>query len=244
MFNLKDKVAVVTGASGGLGEGMAKALSQAGAKIAILDLKDGSSVVKKLKTKSNYYKVDVLDEENIKSVLKEVVKDFGKIDILVNNSGIFFPTPVESTSSSDWDKIVNVNLRGYFLVTKYAISYIKNGGRIINVASVAGTHAFASSSAYNASKGAVIMLTKTFASEFAKTGITANAICPGIFETPMTKDLLKSKETLDMINNSIPLKRTGKPDEIGALAVYLASDESAYMTGSTIVIDGGWTCHL
>lgn len=243
MFDLKNKVAVVTGASGGLGEAMAKALSVSGAKVAILDLKDGESVVKKLKTKGKYYHLDVLYEENIKNVINQVKKDFGKIDILVNNSGIFFPTPIE-TPVKDWQKIIDVNLRGYFMVTKYALPSMKKGGKIINIASVAGTHAFAGSSAYNASKGAVIMLTKTFATEFAKKGITANVICPGIFETPMTKDLLKSKEMQQMIKNSVPLARPAKADEIGGLAVYLASDESSYMTGSVITIDGGWTCHL
>jgi len=244
MFNLKNKVAVITGASGGLGEGMAKALSGAGAKIAVLDLKDGKNTLKKLKTKSKYYHVDASHEENVKSVLNQVVKDYGKIDILINNSGIFIKTPVVSTDLKDWDKIINVNLGGYFLVTKYAIPNMKDGGRIINIASVAGTHAFASSAAYNSSKGAIIMFTKTLAIELASRKITANVICPGIFETPMTKDLLRSKETLDMVNNSVPLKRVGKSEEVGALALYLASDESAYMTGSVITIDGGWTCHL
>ncbi|MBU2612602.1 MAG: SDR family oxidoreductase [Nanoarchaeota archaeon] len=244
MFDLKNKVAVITGASGGLGEAMAKAFSLHGAKIAILDLKDGEPIIKKLKTKGKYYHLDVLEEMNIERVINQIKKDFGKIDILVNNSGIFFPTPIEETSSKDWEKIIDVNLRGYFLVTKYSVPLMKKGGRIINIASIAGTHAFAGSSAYNASKGAVIMLTKTFATEFAQKGITANAICPGVFETPMTKDLLNSKEMQQMIKNSVPLARPAKAEEIGGLAVYLASEESSYMTGSIITLDGGWTCHL
>ena len=244
MFDLKNKVAVITGAGGGLGEAMAKAFSLHGAKIAILDLKDGEPIIKKLKTEGKYYHLDVLDEMSIERVINQIKKDFGKIDILVNNSGVFFPTPIEKTSSKDWEKIIDVNLRGYFLVTKYSVPLMKKGGRIINIASVAGTHAFAGSSAYNSSKGAVIMLTKTFATEFAQKGITANAICPGVFETPMTKDLLNSKEMQQMIKSSVPLARPGKAEEIGGLAVYLASEESSYMTGSIITLDGGWTCHL
>lgn len=241
MFSLKNKVAIVTGASGGIGEAIANDFSKQGAKVAILDLKDGSNVAKKLKTKSKYYKLDVSSEEEIKSVINQVKKEFGPIDILVNNAGIFYPTPINSTKSEDWDKILNINLRGYFLMAKHCTPNMKKGGKIINIASVAGHHAFAGSAAYNASKGAVIQLTKTMAVEYAGK-INANAICPGIIVTGMTKDLLKSMEPL--IKNSVPLKRAGRADEIGGLAVYLASDECSYTTGSIINVDGGWTSHL
>jgi len=241
MFNLKNKVAIITGASGGLGEAMAKALSMHGAMIAILDLKDGTSVAKNLKTKSVYYKIDVTNEEEIKKVVNDVKKEFGSIDILINNAGVYFPTPINETKVEDWDKLLNINLKGYFLMAKHCVPKMKKGGRIINISSIAGHHAFAGSAAYNASKGAVIQLTKTMAIEYAGK-INVNAICPGIFITPMTKGLLKSMEPI--IKNSIPLKRAGKPEEIGGLAVYLSSDECSYMTGSIITIDGGWTCHL
>lgn len=241
MFDLKNKVAIVTGASGGLGEAMAVALSMQGAKIAVLDLKDGSSVAKKLKTKSKYYKLDVTNEEEIKKIVGEIKKEFGSIDILVNNAGVYFPTPITKTKVQDWDKLINVNLRGYFLMAKHCVPKMKEGGKIINISSVAGHHAFAGSAAYNASKGAVIQLTKTMAIEYAGK-INVNAICPGIFVTPMTQGLLKSMEPV--IKNSVPLKRAGEAKEIGGLAVYLSSDECSYMTGSIITIDGGWTCHL
>ncbi len=241
MFNLKNKVAIITGASGGLGESMAIALSAQGANIAILDLKDGTAVAKKLKTKSKYYKLDVTNEEEIKKVVSEIIKEFGSIDILINNAGVYFTTPIVETKVEDWDKLININLRGYFLMAKHCVPKMKKGGRIINVSSVAGHHAFASSAAYNASKGAVIQLTKTMATEYAEK-INANAICPGIFVTPMTKGLLKSMKPT--IKNYVPLKRAGEAKEIGGLVVYLSSDECSYMTGSIITIDGGWTCHL
>jgi 3-oxoacyl-[acyl-carrier protein] reductase len=241
MFNLKNKVAIVTGASGGLGEAMALALAEQGAKVAILDLKDGSRVVKKLKNKSKYYKLDVTNEKDIENVVNQVKKEFGFIDILINNAGIYFPTPITKTRVEDWDKMLNINLRGYFLMVKHCIPKMKKGGKIINISSIAGHHAFAGSSAYNASKGAVIQLTKTMALEYAPMGINVNAICPGIFVTPMTKGLLNSMQPI--IKNSIPLKRAGQAKEIGGLAVYLASDEASYMTGSIITIDGGWVCH-
>lgn len=241
MFDLKNKVAIVTGASGGLGEAMAVALSMRGAKIAILDLKDGSGVAKKLKTKSRYYKLDVTNEEEIKKIINRIKREFGSIDILINNAGVYFPTLIIETKVEDWDKLININLRGYFLMTKHCVPKMKEGGRIINISSVAGHHAFAGSAAYNSSKGAVIQLTKTMAVEYAGK-INVNAICPGIFVTPMTQGLLKSMEPT--IKNSVPLKRAGKAEEIGGLAVYLSSEECSYMTGSIITIDGGWTCHL
>lgn len=241
MFDLKRKVAIVTGASGGLGEAMAEALSSRGARIAILDFKDGSRTAKKLKTKSKYYKLDVTNEEDIKKTIDKIKMDFGAIDILINNAGVYFPTPISSTKAEEWDKIIDINLNGYFLMAKHCAPKMRKGGRIINIASVAGHHAFAGSAAYNASKGAVIQLTKTMALEYAGK-LNANAICPGIFITPMTKETLKSMG--QTIKKNIPLKRAGNAEEIGGLAVYLSSDECSYMTGSIITIDGGWTCHL
>ncbi|MGE0792741.1 MAG: SDR family NAD(P)-dependent oxidoreductase [Candidatus Woesearchaeota archaeon] len=241
MFNLKNKVAVITGAAGGLGESMAIALSNQGAQIAILDFKDGTKVCKKLKTKSKYYKIDTSNEENMIEVSKQVFKDFKKVDILINNAGIYFPTPINTTKLQDWNKIININLTGYFLIAKHFANKMTKGGKIINISSVAGHHASASSSAYNATKGAVIQLTKTMALEYAGK-LNVNAICPGLFVTSMTKNMINAMKST--IQNSIPLKRAGKAEELGGLAVYLSSDESSYMTGSIITIDGGWTCHL
>ncbi len=243
MFNLKNKVAVITGAAGGLGEAMASALSKQGANIAIFDIKDGEKVVKKLKTKSRFYKVDMSDEDNIKQAINSVKKDFKKIDILINNAGVFYPTPIDSTSKEDWEKMMSINVTGYFLMAKYCSPLMKKGSKIINVSSVAGHHAFAGSAAYNSSKGAVIQLTKSLAIEYAGK-INVNAICPGVFVTPMTQNMVKTKPMQSTIKNSVLLKRTGKADELGGLAVYLSSDECSYMTGSIINIDGGWTCHL
>ncbi|MBW6442555.1 SDR family oxidoreductase [Patescibacteria group bacterium] len=244
MFNLKDKVAVITGAAGGLGESMAIALSKQGAKIAIFDIKDGQGTIKKLKTKSKFYKVDMSNDKNIEETVNLVKKDFGKIDILINNAGVFYPTIINSTKKEEWEKLMAINVTGYFLMAKYCTPKMKSGGRIINVASVAGHHAFAASSAYNASKGAVISLTKSMAMEYAPKNINVNAICPGFFVTPMTQGLAKTEGIKTTLSNAIPLKRSGKSEELGGLAVYLSSDECSYMTGSIINIDGGWTCHL
>jgi len=246
MFDLKNKVALVTGASGGLGEAMALALSKQGAKVAIFDVKEveGERVARKIKTKSKFYKVDMSDEFNVKDAVGFVKRDFGRIDILINNAGVFYPTPINSTTKERWDRLISINLTGYFLLAKYCVPFMRNGSKIINVASVAGHHAFAGSAAYNASKGAVIQLTKTMAVEYASKGINVNAICPGMFVSPMTKGLLNDKGTRALVSNSVLLKRAGNAEELGGLAVYLSSDECSYMTGSIITIDGGWTCHL
>lgn len=241
MFSLNGKVAIVTGGAGGLGEAMANALAIQGAKIALLDFKDGSTVVKKLKTKSKFYKINLLNEEEIKNTIELIKKDFGRIDILINNAGVYKPTPIASMTSETWDNILSINLRAYALMTKYSLQYMNSGSKIINVASVAGHHASENSSAYCASKGGVIQLTKTMAVEFAGK-INVNAICPGLFVTDMTKETIKVAG--DLMLKNIPMKRAGVPSEIGPLAVYLSSDESSYMTGSIITIDGGWTCHL
>ncbi len=243
-FNLKGKTAIITGASGGLGLEMAKALSEHGCKIAIFDIKKGDKAAEKIKTKAKFYKVDVSDEKSVKQQVRRVKKEFGSIDVLINNAGVYFPTPITETKQEDWDKLININLKGYFLMVKYTVPFMKKGSKIINIASVAGHHAFANSAAYNSSKGAIIQLTKTLALDLAKKEINVNAICPGFFVTPMTKDLLKSKQMKQTIKNSIPKARAGKAKELQGLIVYLASPASEYMTGSIITIDGGWTCHL
>ena len=245
-FDLTGKTAVITGASSGLGASMVLALSEHGAIIAVLDIKDkeGGELVKKLKTKSKFYHVDVSNESELKQTVNSIKEDFGKIDILINNAGIFYPTPIESTSKEDWEKLMSVNVTGCFLMTKHCLPLMQSGGRIINISSVAGHHAFANSTAYNSSKGAVIQMTKSMAVEYASKGINVNAICPGVFATPMTDALLESKEMQDTIQRSVLLKRAGNSDELNGLAVYLASDECSYMTGSIITVDGGWTCHL
>ena len=246
MFDLKNKVAIITGASGGLGEAMALALSNQGAEIAIMDIKEkeGREVAEKIKTKAKFYQTDMSEEESIKKALDLIKEEFGKVDILINNAGVFYPTIIELTSKEDWEKLMSINVTGYFLMAKYCIPMMNDGSKIINISSVAGHHAFANSVAYNSSKGAVIQLTKSMAMEYAPKKINVNAICPGLFVTPMTQNLVEDEGMKKVVENSILLKRTGKAEEISGLAVYLSSDECSYMTGSIITIDGGWTCHL
>ena len=178
--------------------------------------------------------------------MKKTIKNFGKIDILVNNAGILKTAEPEDISESDWDKIMAVNLKGYFLFSQMVGREMikKKQGKIINIASIAGEIAFAKATAYNASKGGVILLTESLAGDWAKHNIRVNAIAPGLIETPMTEKMLENKEFLKMIKAKVPLGRAGKPEEIAGAAVFLASDASSYMTGSVINIDGGWTTIL
>ncbi len=243
MFDLNGKVAIVTGASGGIGRSMAIGLSEQGADVAIFDVKDGSDVASEIETKSEFYQVDVTNEESVEDAVSSVVDEFGKIDILINNAGVHFSKPMVDTDLSEWKNLMEINVDGYFIVSKKVYPNMNEDSRIINIASIAGHHAFFNSAAYNSSKGAVIQLTKSMAMEFADKA-NVNVVCPGVFVTPMTEDMVKTDEMMALIESSVIKKRTADADEIKGLAVYLASDECSYMTGSVITIDGGWTCHL
>lgn len=249
MFDLKNKVAIVTGAARGIGQAIALGLAEKGANIVVADIIDGSQtvkMVKKLKREAFFVKVDVCKKSEIENVINETIKSFKKIDILVNNAGIFVPGATEKLSEDDWEKTININLKGYFLFAQAAAKHMikRKNGSIINMASIAGLGGYAQAAAYCVSKGGIILLTKSLAAEWGSYGIRVNAICPGVIETAMTKDMLQDQKTKQGMLAKIPLGRTGKPADIAGGAVYLASDASSYVTGQTLVIDGGWTCAL
>jgi NAD(P)-dependent dehydrogenase (short-subunit alcohol dehydrogenase family) len=248
MFDLTGETAIVTGGARGLGRAMADGLAERGASVALFDVIDGTEACEQIAgacgVQARFYEVDVTDEARIEEAVGQVVEDFGPIDILLNNAGIYYPTPVVETSREDWQRILDVDLNGYFLMAKYVIPRMPDGGRIINIASIAGHSAFEQSAAYCVAKGGVIELTKSLAYEFGDRGIRVNAICPGTFTTDMTAEMLEDTEFIATIKREIPLNRPGRPEELKGLAIYLASDASSYMTGSIIDIDGGWTCHV
>lgn len=248
-FNLSGKTAIITGASRGLGKAMAIGLAQAGANIVITDVLDTKKAVKEIAAEGTEvigFKVDVTKKKDIDNMVKKTLKKFKRIDILINNAGVYFPTPVKNLPDRDWDKMIDINLKGTLMCMRAVGAEMckKKSGNIINIASVAGIMAFAQSAAYNTSKAAIIMLTKTLATEWASCGIRVNAICPGVFATNMTKGLLKDKGFQKMIKTKVPMKRHATPDELMGAAVYLASDASSYVTGHALVIDGGWTVGL
>jgi len=249
MFSLKDRVAIVTGAAKGIGQAIAIELARHGADVVISDIIPGQQTVnqvKKLKRKSFYIKADASKKQDVENVINETIKKLKKIDILVNNAGIFQPSPTETLKEEDWEKTININLKGYFLFAQAAGRFMlkRKKGSIINIASVAGLEGYAQAAAYCASKGGIVNLTNSLATEWGPKGIRVNSICPGVIKTAMTRGMLKDKKMKQAMLAKIPLKRIGKPIDIAGAAVFLASDASSYMTGEDIIIDGGWICAL
>lgn len=250
-FDFKDKVAIVTGGSRGLGKAMAMGLAEAGANIVIADILEQESLntveeIKKLGVSAISVKIDVSNKEDVNNLVQKTLENFGKIDILVNNAGFLRTCPPEEIDEKTWDLVINVNLKGQFLcaqaVGKEMIK--KKCGKIINIASIAGKSAFSQALCYNISKAGIIMLTKSLAFDWGKHNIQVNAIAPGVFKTPMTEEMLESEAMQQIIKNSVPLQRYAEPNELVTTVLYLASDASNYITGETITVDGGWTCHL
>ena len=247
MFDLNKKVAIVTGASRGIGASIAIEMARAGADVVVSDILSCDSTCKqiqKLKRKTLEIKADMSNEESIIDLIQQTIKQFKKIDILVNNAGIFIPNSTLKVSKDEWDKLININLRGYFLACREALKYMKSGSSIINISSVAGIGGYAQAASYCASKGGVRLLTKSLAAEFSPQGIRVNSIHPGVIETPMTKDMLSNKQTKQGMLTKIPLRRTGKPGDIALPAVFLASDAASYITGEELIVDGGWVSAL
>ena len=251
LFNLKGKVAVVTGASSGLGRSAALAYAEYGADVAVLGidinkLDDVKEEIEEKGRKAIAIKCDVTNEEEVKSAVNQIIKEFTHIDILLNNAGVAVPGGVETLKEEDWDKSFNVNVKGMYLMSKYIIPGMKERkyGKIVNIASVNAIIADKNDvfirHSYNASKAAVLGLTTGMACSYAKYGITVNAIGPALFKTGMTENtLFKSEEFLNGYNMLNPSSRPGKEGELNGTALYLSSDASSYTQGQFIVVDGG-----
>jgi NAD(P)-dependent dehydrogenase (short-subunit alcohol dehydrogenase family) len=250
MFELKNKVALVTGARRGMGKVDALVLAQQGAKVAVTDvnLEECQKVVEEIKAKGGEavaFKLDVTNKAEIDKVFDEVVRKWGRLDILVNNAGVFLPKPALELTEADWDKTLNINLKGEFLCAQRAAKeMVKNGwGRIINIASIASGQSgcgYPGGAHYSASKGGITGMSETLALEWGRLGITVNVIGPGAVDTPMIQGIKDSKEAMAAISARVPVGRVGRPEEIAAVVAFLASEESSYINGATIFVDGGW----
>ncbi len=244
MFELKDKVAMVTGAARGLGQAIAVKLAEAGADIALCDLnaewlEETAGKVKALGRKVECYGVNVAEGASVAEGVKAIEKDFGKIDVLVNNAGITKDGLLMRMSEEDWDAVLDVNLKGVFLCTKAAMRGMmkRRSGTIVNIASVIGLMGNAGQANYAASKGGVISFSKTVAKELASRNVRCNAVAPGFIRTAMTDKL--DEEVQNKMKELIPLSRFGEPEDVANVVLFLAGDASAYVTGQVLSTCGG-----
>ncbi|MCC6029804.1 MAG: SDR family oxidoreductase [Candidatus Korarchaeum sp.] len=247
-ISLSGKVALITGGSSGIGRAIALKLSQAGAKIAILDIKECEDLLDEIgRDKARFYKCDVTSADEVREVIRRVYEEFGRIDIVVNSAGVIVRKDAVETSEDEWDKVLNVNLKGPFLVSKYSIPYMirGGGGSIVNVASGWGLKGGPRAVAYCASKGGLINMTRAMAIDHGKDGIRVNCVAPGDVDTPMLRSEaeqlgMKWEDFLREASNR-PLARIGKPEDIANAVLFLVSDMASWITGATLVVDGGGT---
>jgi NAD(P)-dependent dehydrogenase (short-subunit alcohol dehydrogenase family) len=255
MHRVKNKVCIVTGGALGIGHACVHRLAQEGAKVAIFDLRDdyGDTLVTELQSQSvqaRYWHVDVASEASVRAAIDEVADHFGRIDVLVNNAGIAGANkPTHEITEEEWDRVQAVNTKGVFFCTKHAIPHLKRagGGSIINLSSIYGLVGAPDVPPYHAAKGAVTLMTRTDALIYAGDRIRVNSVHPGYIWTPMVERHLHDSGAVDMdsareeVGKLHPLGHMGEPDDIAWGVVYLASDESKFMTGAALVIDGGYT---
>ena len=247
-MRLENKVALISGGARGMGATEAKLFAQEGAKVVIGDLleEEGRRVEAEINESGGeclYMRLDVTSESEWQTVMAATLARFRTLDVLVNNAGIFRTEGVGETTEELWDQVMEINAKGVFLGTKYAIPAMRKsgGGSIINISSRLGLVGSTGSAAYAASKGAVRLFTKSTAIQYAKDGIRANSVHPGLIETPMTAGWLADEADIKAHSATYPLGRIGQPEDIAYAVLFLASDESSFMTGSELVIDGGST---
>ncbi|HNQ59125.1 MAG TPA: glucose 1-dehydrogenase [Bacteroidales bacterium] len=248
MNRLSDKVAIITGAARGMGKEEAKLFAKEGAKVVVADIIENEAIEVAKEIAENggeamACKLDVSNAKNWERMVEEISNKWGKIDILVNNAGILSLAGVEEATEEQWDKVMAVNAKGNFLGVKYVLPVMKKAqkGSIINISSIYGLIGSGAAAAYHASKGAVRLFTKTIAAELAKYNIRVNSIHPGVIRTAMTDELLKDPANTKNLLGTTILGRPAEAIEVAYGALFLASDESSYMTGSELVIDGGYT---
>jgi gluconate 5-dehydrogenase len=246
LFGLTGQVALVTGTSRGLGQHFARALARAGADLVLTSRNAGTlagfaSEVKALGCKVACVELDVRDQASIQRAIKEAIGAFGKLDILVNNAGCNVRKPALDVTWDDWNLILDTNLRGTFFVAQAAARHmIERGyGRIINVGSVTSVFGYAGLAPYGASRGGVRQLTMSLADDWGAYGVTVNCLAPGWFKTEQNKVLYESQEWVDYLVERIPVKRPGEPHDLDGAVVFLASEASRYVTGQTLLVDGG-----
>jgi len=249
MTRLTDRVALITGASSGIGAACAQRFAAEGARVVGLDVAEPDpsfwKPIDAASSGTSFYRADVRDESAVAAAVASTVAELGRIDVLVNSAGTGGGGPVHLVQTDEWDRVLDINLKGTFFACKYVLAQMleQRSGSVINIASVEGIEGFEGGSAYNASKGAVVLLTRNIAIDYGRRGIRANALCPGFIKTPLADAIFGEAlaEPLERIIDATQLGRMGEPEEIAAAALFLASDDASYMTGQTLVVDGGYT---
>jgi len=248
---LKGKIAIVTGAASGIGEAIALRFTCEGACVVVVDIQDrGLQVVEKVRQqggKGEFLRVDLSDMAQVEGVIPSTIERFGGLDILVNNAGLYGwmnKKAIGDTPEEVWDKTLDVNLKSAYLLCKAAIPQLirRGGGSIVNIASIGGIEAFPEFAAYTVSKAGLIALTKSLALDYGRQHIRANAVCPGAIDTPGNDVFIEDRaKYLDIIASLTPLQAPGVPADVASAVVFLASDEARYVTGITLIVDGGRT---
>lgn len=246
---MADKVALVTGAGRGIGRAVATTMARAGADVLVNDLKADScdetaASIQELGRKVVVVEGDISNESNVRAVVERGIASLGRIDILVNNAGVVGRKSIFDTSEKDWDQLLDVNLKGTFLCSKYVAEKMKDQGvkgRIVNISSIMGEVALPPRPAYCASKGGIIALTRDLAAELAQYGINVNSVAPGWVETDLTASYFAQKNVHDYLIERIPLGRFCLPEEIANVVCFISSELGQYITGQVIFVDGGWT---
>lgn len=246
-MRLKDKVAVVTGGASGIGEASVLDMAAEGASVVIADRDEqrGEALAARMNREREgmavFQAVDVKDEAQVRTLFEVTVARFGQVDVVFNNAGIGHTAPVEEYSAADWQRVIDINLTGVFLVAKHALARMRprGTGSIINCASILGNVGQSLTSAYSAAKGGVVNLTRTLALEYAPHGIRVNTVSPGYIDTPILRDL--DEETLRQLTALHPIGRLGSPREVASAVTFLASDDASFITGANLLVDGGFT---
>lgn len=248
-MKLKNKVAIVTGGSQGIGKAIALRFAREGAKVAVVNAHNprlGQAVARKIVAsggKAEAYVCDVSRRDQVQALVRKVIKDFGRVDILLNGAGVMINKPIEDYTEADWDKMLGVNLKGTFLMCQAVVPFMKKQkrGKIINIASIAATHAFPNALPYCASKGGVYMITRALAAEIAKCGINVNSISPGNTATPLNEHLQRNPRFVKLMASYTPTGRAYiTTQEMAGAAVFLASDDASAVHGHDLVVDDGW----
>ena len=250
MSRLQEQTIVVTGAASGIGAACASRLANEGAHLVGIDIAPSDATkwnaIRDISTKSEYFQIDITEEDLVQSTFQEIQNRYGKIDGLVNAAGVAGGGLVHDLAQEDWDRVIRVNLTGTYLCCKHALKNMlpKRKGAIVNIASIEGVVGLEAGSAYNASKGAVVLLTKNLAIDYARAGIRTNCICPGLIRTSMTEALFSSPAMQEIGERFVKhhaMGRYGQPEEIASVALFLLSDDASFVTGHALIADGGMT---